>query len=261
MPNPLILAAVQMYNQIYLVEDSITAAQNNWQRCVLASSLGARLGLNFDAVKKEVDGFDPEKDIPKTKQNEVFRIVKDFLKAVKEPPSWFAQWKDTRAEAMKTKLEGALKNAEGEGEGNTTDGAAAEEKLEEETTGDDAAAASAAAVAVEGRVAANAEFKVGDVVMGVATKAKEKWAQKCSIIEILSKHYKVKMLEGDATGDIHKFLKTCVKAIPAPVAPAPAEAAPPAPLAAAPAEAAPAEAAPAADAADSEMRDVQELFD
>ena len=260
-----------MYNQIYLVDDSITAAQNNWQRCVLASSLGARLGLNFDAVKEEVDGFDPEKDIPKTKQNEVYKIVKEFLKAVKEPPSWFAQWKDTRAVEMKTKLGGALKNAEGEGEGNTTDGAAAEEKPEEETTGDDAAAASAdnqaeAAVAVEGRAADNAEFKVGDVVMGVATKAKEKWAQKCSIIEILSRHYKVKMLEGEATGDIHKFLKTCVKAIPAPVAPAPAEAAPPAPLAAAPAEAAPAEAAPAeaapaADAADSEMRDVEELFD
>ena len=105
--------------------------------------------------------------------------------------------------------------------------------------------------------------------MGVATKAKEKWAQKGEIIEIMSRHYKVKMLEGEAIYEHHKFLKACVKAIPEPVAPAP--------LAVASAEATVADAAPrplvrpdpalgaapapAQTEVDSEMRDVQELFD
>ena len=103
--------------------------------------------------------------------------------------------------------------------------------------------------------------------MGVATKAKEKWAQKCEILDVLSRHYKVKMLEGTEIGATHKFLKACVKAIPAPVAPAP--------LAAASAEAAVADAAsdaapnadpgaapaPAQTDVDSEMRDVSELFE
>ena len=59
----------------------------------------------------------------------------------------------------------------------------------------------------------HAMFEIGDVVMGVATKAKEKWAQKCEIVDILSKHYKVKMLEGTEIGTVHKFLHACVKRI------------------------------------------------
>ena len=180
-----------------------------------------------------------------------------------------------KAEAMKAKLE--AKNAgAAEDEEKTKDDDEAEEKPEEKTGADaDASAANqgeagaAVAVADEGRAADNAEFKIGDVVMGVATKAKEKWAQKCKIMEILSRHYKVTMLEGEAKGETHKLLKACVKAIPAPVAPAP--------LAVASAEATVADAAPrplvrpnpapgaapapAQTVVDSEMRDVQELFD
>ena len=59
--------------------------------------------LNTDAVKTEVEGFDPENHIPKGKQDEVFKLLKEFLKGVKEPPSWWAQWKEKKQEAQKAK--------------------------------------------------------------------------------------------------------------------------------------------------------------
>ena len=243
-----------------------------WQKCVVASSLQVRFGLNIDVVKTELEGFDPERDIPAGKQSEVFRILKEFLKAVKEAPSWFAQWKANRAEAMKAKLDSKNASAADDAD-KTKDDDGAEQKPEENTGADADVNGAAVAVADEGRAAddadAVAEFKVGDIVMGIATKSKEKWAQKCQIVEILTKQYKVTMLEGEAKNEKHKFLKACVKAIPAPVAPAP--------LAVASAEATVADAAPrplvrtdpapgaapapAQTVVDSEMRDVQDLFD
>ena len=236
----------------------------------MATSLGARFGLNIDVVKTDAEKLDPEKDIPEKKQSEVFRILKDFLRGVKEPPSWFAPWKTHRAEAMKAKLES--KNGNEKPNGDETE---AEEKTDEkpeekpeEKTGDD----DKDSKANQDPVAAG--FKVGDVVMGVALKSKDKWAQKCEIKEILSRHYKVTMLEGAAKGEMHKFFHGSVKAIPAP-APLPAasskateaNAAPDAAPNAAP-DAAPAPAqkdvevaAPSPSEMDSEMRHVEELFD
>ena len=49
------------------------------------------------------------------------------------------------------------------------------------------------------------QFKVGDLVVGMAAKFKSSYDQKDSqMIAVLAKHYKVKMLTGDATGAEHK---------------------------------------------------------
>ena len=273
-PNPLILAAVQFCHQIDLLGDSIPEVRNKWQRCVLSSSLGTRLGLNIDAVKTEVQGFDPEDDIPAGKQNEVFKLLKEFLKGVKEPPSWFSNWKEKRADkAKQVAKEKDASAPAGESEtnkvadkaegtvGEQTE-AAADADAGAANQGQDGADQGTAGAAVAGQ---DAEFKVGDIVMGVATKSKEKWAQKGEIVDVLTKHYKVKMLAGLAEGESHKFLKACVTAILAPV-PAPAVA----PVAvdhpaAAPSEPAVANSATGSGSAvgsdDAEMKSVEQLFD
>ena len=254
MPNPLVLAAVQFFQSIALVDDFIPATQNNWQRCVLASSLGARLGMDIDAVKTEIEGFDPESHIPPGKQNEVFKILNQFLKGVKAQPSWFAQWKEKKAETAKAK-----QAAGKDGEDQTTKG---DDQADGEQTG--AAAVADAANGQEGADQSQAaepavagqdgEFKIGDIVMGVAIKAKDKWAQKCEIVEILTKHYKVKMLTGMAEGELHKFVKSCIKAIP------PEAVATVAPRAAESSEAAVAD-APKKNDSDSDMKSVEHMFD
>ena len=73
-PNPLILAAINFYSQISCVEDPSPVGQHecDWRKSVLATSLGARFGLNIDAVKTDAEKLDPEKDIPEKKQSEVF---------------------------------------------------------------------------------------------------------------------------------------------------------------------------------------------
>ena len=49
-------------------------------------------------------------------------------------------------------------------------------------------------------------FKVGDVVLGHSHKLKTCYdVQKAKIIAVLSTHYKVAMLEGDAAGQTHKY--------------------------------------------------------
>ena len=63
-------------------------------------------------------------------------------------------------------------------------------------------------------------FKVGDRVIGIATKFKESFNdQECEVIAVLSKHYKVKMLTGPARNDIHKYYHAAVKVIHAQPAP------------------------------------------
>ena len=93
-PNPLVLAAIQLQQQILLIEDSVPPTQVGWQRCVLASSLGARFGLNTDGVKAELDSFVAERDIPEGKPgDQLYKLLKEFHKTTKEPPMWFSQWK------------------------------------------------------------------------------------------------------------------------------------------------------------------------
>ena len=59
-------------------------------------------------------------------------------------------------------------------------------------------------------------FNVGDIVIGIATKYKEKYdGQRCEVIAVLSRHYKVKMLTGPAFTEVHKYSKDAVKAVPA----------------------------------------------
>ena len=54
-------------------------------------------------------------------------------------------------------------------------------------------------------------YKPDDIVIGVATKYKERYdQQECQVVQILSKKYKVKMLIEPAKGETHKYLFHCV---------------------------------------------------
>ena len=80
-------------------------------------------------------------------------------------------------------------------------------------SGDTEASAAKEASLNESEAESKFEFQNGHIVMGMATKFKDKFAQKCQIIEVLSRHYKVKMLAGPIQGENHKFLKGSVKRI------------------------------------------------
>ena len=57
-------------------------------------------------------------------------------------------------------------------------------------------------------------FKVGDVVLGHAGKFKASYdKKKAKIVAVLSKQYKVTLLEGDAEGQQHKYLHGMVTEI------------------------------------------------
>ena len=125
--------------------------------------------------------------------------MKDFFKQCKDPPTWFAQWKEKKAEEMKTKLksrEGVeVAELEGTTAGNTDERKEAEVEREAAQDKD------------------TSLFKKGDIIMGLAVKHREKYAQKGKIVDVLSKHYKEVMLEGPATNEMHKFVHSAVKAI------------------------------------------------
>ena len=86
-------------------------------------------------------------------------------------------------------------------------------ELAQPVSGDTEASAARQARLNEREAASKTEFQNGDIVMGVAVKLEDKYAQKCQIIEVLSRRYKVKMLTGTAPGKQHKFLKGSVKGI------------------------------------------------
>ena len=219
MPNPLIVAAVQLYGQILRIEDSSPPTQNSWKRCVAASSLEARFGLNINGLMENV--FDAERDIPTGKPgSEIYKILKEFFKTTKDPPVWFVLWKEKKTDEIKAKLQKKSEGGAGDEDGETKEeakpdaaaSAGAGEAAASQAGGEQAAAAAAAAAA-EAAAVEDEKFQIGDVVMGVATKAKDKWAQKCEIIDILARHYKVKMQTGTEVGSEHKFLHACVNAI------------------------------------------------
>ena len=55
-------------------------------------------------------------------------------------------------------------------------------------------------------------YKPGDIVIGVATKHKDKYHQQaCAVLGVLAKQYKVKMLTGAASGENHKYFFHCVR--------------------------------------------------
>ena len=95
--------------------------------------------------------------------------------------------------------------------------ASAHESEEASAEGSAHAAAHAphAAAAASAHASAHAtSFKEGDIVRGIATKNKDKFhMQKCIINAVLSRHYKVELLEGTAKGTTHRFLHAMVEAL------------------------------------------------
>ena len=95
--------------------------------------------------------------------------------------------------------------------------ASAHESEEASAEGSAHAAAHAphAAAAASAHASAHAtSFKEGDIVRGIASKNKDKFhMKKCIINAVLSRHYKVELLEGTAKGTTHRFLHAMVEAL------------------------------------------------
>ena len=166
-----------------------------------------RTRFGLDVADVNLETFD-DTSLPKERSGVVFKILKDFLKNVKDVPEWFQSWKDKRNEEMKRRLAGSADDKSG---GKATAEEAANQSAAEDKKDDDKEDAVVAATASD---AAKGLFKVGDHVMGVAKRYRGNWAHECVITGVLTKHYKVKMLSGDATGENHKFTHKDVKAIP-----------------------------------------------
>ena len=165
-PNPVCAASIQFLQAVWDLDASGTSPQDmagTWQQYTVASSLQARLGLTVDDHMKEKD-FDPENEIPVKLSNEAFKLIREFLKPVTSPPSWFAQWKEKRSTQWKEKIvkpkdraEEAQAKEEGEAKGEASvPQVEAEDKGE--ANGDD------------GAPGESAMYKPGDIVIGVATK-------------------------------------------------------------------------------------------
>ena len=109
-------------------------------------------------------------------------------------------------EAVGTDVESEAPPAE-ESEATPADAGAADPESEAPA----ADAESDAAAPAADRTTTN-RFKVGDVVMGIATKHKDSWHnRKAKIIGVLTSHYKVRMLEGPSNGLLHRYVfKDCV---------------------------------------------------
>ena len=176
---------------------------------------------------------------------------------------WFDHWKAKRATQAAEKKEAA---GEAEGEGEDEGAQQVEEEGAGVVVGSEAAPEPMAETTAPKADAPAPLFNVGDIVIGNATKYKEKYdGQRCEVISVLSKHYKVKMLTGVEKNKQHKYLHASVKAAEkpeAPAAPAPQDVAPPPPEpegdgAATPEPEQPAEGAVGDKASESE--DIQEL--
>ena len=199
-PNPLCAASVQFLQAVWDLDASGTSPQGmagTWQQYTVASSLQARLGFAVDDDMMEKD-FDPENEIPAKLSNEAFKLIREFLKPVKSPPSWFAQWKEKRStqrakpKDREEEAQGQVKEeGEAKGEASATQ---VEAEDEGEANGDD------------GAPGESPMYKKDDILIGVATKFKEKYdQQECKVVAVLSKKYKVEMLTGPATGEVHKY--------------------------------------------------------
>ena len=59
-----------------------------------------------------------------------------------------------------------------------------------------------------------AAIKDGDIVIGRATKHKDKFDEKrCKVVAVQAQHYKVEILEGPAKGETHKYLHRLVTVV------------------------------------------------
>ena len=168
MPNLLCVASVQFLQAVWDLDASGTSFQDmagTWQQYTVASSLQARLGLTVDDHMKEKD-FDPENEIPAKLSNEAFKLIREFLKPVTSPPSWFAQWKEKRSTQWKEKLvkpkdreEEAQAHVKEEGKAK---GEASVPQVEAEDKGE--------ANGDDGAPGESPMYKPDDIVIGVATK-------------------------------------------------------------------------------------------
>jgi len=211
--HPIIQAAITCLKQLKSI--ATPTPSGPWLDRLAASAIVCRLKLNTDSMHDLVSfKYD---EVPSEHQASCFKIVKDYLKlAPEDVPSWWRDWSDEvkRQKDAKRKAEDKGKGNEDKDKGN----ADKEKGKEEEVDGTEANVnGNEEAPLVADETAGNAKkpalFKVGDVVVGVATKKKSSYDQQdAKVVAVLSKHYKVKMLTGDDVGGEHRYLHAAVKA-------------------------------------------------
>ena len=85
MPSPLVQLSVNFLQQIWDLDEERTG---DWQESITVAALRARFGFKCQteaAATLNLQEF-AATDIPVSHQGPSFKILKEFLKAVKEPP-------------------------------------------------------------------------------------------------------------------------------------------------------------------------------
>ena len=217
-----------------------------WRARLESLAFTNRLGVKADPAV----GPEGELDVPDRVISDVCRATIAFVKPTKKKcPEWLLRLKEGDAKVKEAAHAAAAAEAAvlAAAEASAADAkraadaadAAAKEAAAKEAAGKEAAAAAAETPADAAETAAAApargdgsepatgggatepatgsgsettpEFVKGDIVMGTAWKEKSKWdGWKCEITEVLTNHYKVKMLEGPETGTCRKYVKKMV---------------------------------------------------
>jgi hypothetical protein len=235
--NPLAQAGL---NYLAAVDPAGDTSQP-WKGQLANSVLTLRLGLKATAgVEVDVDAI--QEDIPV-----IYKVTKEFLALMPKGtvlPEWWNEWKRVHEARKQEKKEKSKKLSELAGTkeqapaadgshtndvtalGNGAEPASTDADKEATTTADsigaaithDASGADGVATVnvascVEGEAATveRRMYEVGDVVIGRSKKWKDSFNNmKCTIVDVLVKHYKVRMMEGVAEGELHKYFHECV---------------------------------------------------
>ena len=237
-PNPLVDAALVLIKQVAPEQGELHAGAAKLLRVAMA----ARFCVEVDGL----GAFNRAKDLDQAAQAALFKPTKEFLAGLHKQglaPRWLAEWKEYLNQLKTERAEKAAAEAaaaDEEGKKNSADKAtrvapeAAE--VEKEVEADDAGGGESSnapnvsqtplgeprPTTATGNTAplapapARATFKVGDVVIGLATKSKDEYdGHKAKILAVLSKKYKVRLLEGPLAGtakSTHHYVFDKVKA-------------------------------------------------
>ncbi|CAK0832947.1 unnamed protein product [Prorocentrum cordatum] len=223
-PNPVLKSAVGF---VKAVSPTAPQAGQEWAHRLVQEGLTARLQLKVGAVEGD---FDPVAAVPAASAADAFRATKEFLSFLPKgvTVAWLQAWKKHRdeekdkakqARADAKDAKDAEKGAEVKASEKGAEGKAVEKGAEGKAS--PASEKSGAADAQGGHKEQPQEvqkFKIGDVVIGKSHQHKEKYNDvEAQVTDVLTRHYKVKLLTGTAantSNDIHKYLFKDVRAKP-----------------------------------------------
>ncbi len=214
--HPVIQAAITCLKQLKGI--ATPTPSEPWLDRLAASAIVCRLKLNTDSMHG-LESFKYD-EVPAQHQANCFKILKDYLKLALEEPSWWRDWSNEVKRQKEAKRK-PVHEPDAEDKGNEAAAVESKDHKEDEAPLVATAGSNPDAAALRDETTCKdtktPQFKVGDLVVGMAAKFKSSYDQKdAQVIAVLAKRYKVKMLTGDASGAEHKYTHAMVRAKAAP---------------------------------------------